>query len=232
MARGSDSAASPVQQELPPRATGGRALKDRVRLFWERRPCGASDAAQIEEGSLAFFEQVERMRYEGDEFMWDVVGFDRWRGKTVLEAGCGLGTDLLQFARHGARVTGVDLTERGASLTRRRLALYGVPGVVSVADGENLPFRSASFDLVYSWGVVHHTPRPPAMASELVRVTRPGGTVIAMVYHRCSRSRSGSSMDSFAARRGARRRGLSRSISRVRARRSTASTRHGSSSES
>ena len=84
--------------------------KNQVKQFWEQGPCGAADAASAPEGSLEFFEEVERQRYRGDSFMPGVVGFERWNGKKVLEVGCGLGTDLLQFARHGAAVSAIDLT--------------------------------------------------------------------------------------------------------------------------
>ena len=161
-------------------------LKSRVKSFWERRPCGAQDVASFDEGSLEFFEAIERMRFGEDDFMFDVVGFDRWRGKKVLEVGCGLGTDLLQFARGGAVVSGVDLTEKGATLTNRRLKLYGLSGDIMVADGERLPFTDNSFDLVYSWGVIHHTPDTREAARELVRVCKPEGRVLVMVYHRWS----------------------------------------------
>lgn len=160
--------------------------KDQVKEFWEKSPCGAKDVAAAAEGSLEFFEAVERQRYGGDDFMFDVVGFDGWRGKKVLEVGCGLGTDLLQFARGGAEVYGVDLTGRAAALTRRRLELYGFQGKIAVSDSENLPFRNDSFDLVYSWGVIHHTPNTAAAAREIVRVCRPGGRVLVMIYHRRS----------------------------------------------
>lgn len=161
-------------------------LKDQVKEFWEAAPCGSVDAGVVEEGSLEFFEEVERQRYDNDNFMHDVVGFDQWAGKRVLEVGCGLGTDLLQFARGGAEVYGIDLTEKGANLTRKRLTLYGLNGRISVGDSESLPFESNYFDLVYSWGVIHHTPNTEAAAREIVRVCKPGGQIMVMLYHRRS----------------------------------------------
>lgn len=161
-------------------------LKQQVKQFWEAAPCGAVDANAVEEGSMEFFEEVERQRYSGDAFMHDVVGFDQWAGQNILEVGCGLGTDLLQFARGGAEVYAVDLTKRGAGLTRKRLMLYGLHGRISVADSEHLPFDSNYFDLVYSWGVIHHTPNTKAAAQEIMRVCKPGGRIMVMLYHRRS----------------------------------------------
>lgn len=161
-------------------------LKAQVREFWERIPCGSADANQAQEGTLAFFEEVEKQRYTGDDFMGEVVGFDRWQGKKVLEVGCGLGTDLLQFARGGAEVYGIDLTEKAATLARKRLSLYGLKGDISISDSERLPFKTDSFDLVYSWGVIHHTPDTAAAAKEILRVCKPGGQVLVMLYHRRS----------------------------------------------
>lgn len=161
-------------------------LKGSVKGYWEKTPCGAGDVPAIEEGSLEFFETVEQQRYGGDSFMFDVVGFDRWQGKRVLEVGCGLGTDLLQFARGGAQVYGIDLTQKGARLALRRLALYGQKGNTLVGDSENLPFPDGYFDLVYSWGVIHHTPDTEKAAREIMRVCKPGGRVMVMIYHRRS----------------------------------------------
>jgi ubiquinone/menaquinone biosynthesis C-methylase UbiE len=161
------------------------ALKSKVKDFWEERPCGSADASGAV-GTIEFFEEVERQRYTGDDFMPEVVGFDRWKGKRILEVGCGLGTDLLQFVRGGAEVYAIDLTTRGASLTRKRLQLYGYKGELVVGDSEKLPFASDFFDLVYSWGVIHHTPDTEAAAREIVRVCKPGGRVLVMLYHRRS----------------------------------------------
>jgi SAM-dependent methyltransferase len=104
----------------------------------------------------------------------------------VLEVGVGLGTDLVRFARAGAHVTGVDLTEHAVALARRRLELEGLPGDVSVVDAEALPFPDGAFDRVYSWGVLHHTPDTARAVSEALRVLRPGGRLCAMLYARRS----------------------------------------------
>src|SRR5262245_27196079 len=115
-----------------------------------------------------------------------LMGFQDFRGARLLEVGCGMGTDLLQFARGGARCTGVDLTPRSVEITRHRFKLYGVDGSFMISDGEHLPFRSESFDVVYSNGMLHQTPDTAGSIREVHRVLRPGGIAKIMLYHRNS----------------------------------------------
>jgi SAM-dependent methyltransferase len=160
-------------------------LKQRVRAFWENDPCG-SEHAKAPEGSPEFFAEVERERYELEPFIADYADFAHSRGRYVLEIGVGLGTDFVQFARAGAQVTGVDLTEHAVALVRRRLELEGLQGDVRVTDAETLPFEDQSFDRVYSWGVLHHTPDTARAVGEAIRVLRPGGDLCVMLYARQS----------------------------------------------
>ncbi|HXG68909.1 MAG TPA: class I SAM-dependent methyltransferase [Blastocatellia bacterium] len=160
-------------------------LKARVHDFWQANPCGAK-FAQVEIGTREFFEAVERHRYQTEWHIPEVVGFERWRARDVLEIGCGLGTDAVSFARAGARYTGIDLTERSIELVRRRFALEGLTADLKTADAEALPFPDASFDLVYSHGVLHHTPDTQHAINEAHRVLKPGGTAMVMLYHKNS----------------------------------------------
>jgi ubiquinone/menaquinone biosynthesis C-methylase UbiE len=162
-----------------------QATKDAVRAHWEADPCG-SRLAGAEPGSREFFDQVEAERYRLEPFIPTFAEFDRWRGKRVLEVGVGLGTDFVRFARAGALATGIDLTEAAASLVRTRLELEGFNAEVLAADAESLPFPDDSFDLVYSWGVLHHTPDTPKALAEVRRVLAPGGEAKVMLYSRRS----------------------------------------------
>jgi ubiquinone/menaquinone biosynthesis C-methylase UbiE len=160
-------------------------LKTEVQKYWETSPCGSRDAVK-EVGSKAFFEEVERNRYKREPFIHKFARFEAWKGKKVLEIGCGLGTDLMQFARSGAQVYGVDLTEKGVALTKKRLEIYGLSADVRQADAESLPFSTNQFDFVYSWGVIHHTPNIEAAVAEIYRVTKPCGKICIMIYHKWS----------------------------------------------
>jgi SAM-dependent methyltransferase len=159
--------------------------KGAVRSFWERTPCGSWDAS-APEGSSEYYQQIERRRYELEPFIPEFADFDSAAGQSVLEIGVGLGTDHVRFARAGARLTGVDLTEKGIELVRRRLDLEGLASDLRVGDAERLPFDDDSFDVVYSWGVLHHTPDTRGAVREAVRVARPGGRIRMMLYARHS----------------------------------------------
>lgn len=161
--------------------------KQRAREQWSEDPCGAVYGRAHEFGTREFFDTVERHRYhEYAPWMPEVMGFDQFAGARLLEIGCGMGTDLLQFARGGARVTGVDLTPRSIEISRQHLQVYGEGGDFAITDGERLPFADESFDVVYSNGVLHHTPDTAGAVREIHRVLHPGGQARVMLYHRRS----------------------------------------------
>jgi SAM-dependent methyltransferase len=166
-------------------ASSADDLKARVKAFWECEPCGVIHTA-APEGTPEFFDAIERRRDELEAFLPRYADFEGARGLCVLEIGVGVGTDFVRFARAGAAVTGIDLTEHSVSLVRRRLGLEGLEGDVRVADAEDLPFASGSFDRVYSWGVLHHTPDTEKAVHEAIRVLAPGGRLTVMLYNRIS----------------------------------------------
>ena len=161
--------------------------KVRAREQWGQDPCGAEYDREHELGTREFFDAIERHRYsEYAAWMPRLMEFDKFQGARLLEIGCGMGTDLLQFARGGARCVGIDLTPRSVEITRHRFRLYGADGRFMISDGEHLPFADNSFDVVYSNGVLHHTPDTAGSIREVHRVLRPGGVAKVMLYHRHS----------------------------------------------
>ena len=152
---------------------------------WDSDPCGADRVSRF--GSPEFFARVEHERYvEYAPWMRETIGFNRYSGKRILEVGFGLGTDHVSFARGGAKCFGIDLTPVHVVGTRRRLELEGFPNRLTQGDAEFLPFADRSFDVVYSFGVLHHTPDTPRGIDEIHRVLRPGGEAIVGLYHRDS----------------------------------------------
>lgn len=161
--------------------TDDPSLKRAVYRHWNDAPCGTREIPA--EDRRRFFADLERERYELEPYIRDFARFEEGRGRRVLEIGVGAGTDFVQWVRAGADATGVDLTDAGVALTRERLALEGLQARVEVADAEALPFADASFDLVYSYGVLHHSPDTPRAIAEVRRVLRPGGRARIMMYH-------------------------------------------------
>ncbi|HYR07966.1 MAG TPA: class I SAM-dependent methyltransferase [Longimicrobium sp.] len=159
-------------------------LNDEVRGYWEAEPCGTAPVitGTLEPRTREWFERVEEHRYRVEPYIHSVAQFTRHHGEKVLEVGVGAGTDHLQWARAGADCHGVDLTEAAIETTRARLAMYGFTSRLQRVDAERLPFDDGTFDVVYSWGVVHHSERPDAIVREIHRVLRPGGVFKGMVY--------------------------------------------------
>ena len=162
---------------------------DAIAEFWNREPCGTGEAITggTPRYSRAYFEAVEAFRYAREPQIFSFAQFTRHHGEKVLEIGVGAGSDFLQWIRAGAEAYGVDLSSESVHHVRERLAVYGVTAAdVRVADCEALPYPNDMFDLVYSWGVLHHTPDTRRAIAEAVRVCRPGGRCKLMIYHRRS----------------------------------------------
>ncbi len=157
-----------------------------VREFWNANPC-QSDLSEAPQ-RRRYFEEISWKRYHGREWhVPQVADFAAFDGKDVLEIGCGVGTDGLEFARRGARYTGVDLTPYSIELAQERFQVFDVPGELVVANAEErLPFPDESFDHAYSFGVIHHSPAPDRIVGEIRRVLRSGGTFTVMLYNRPS----------------------------------------------
>ena len=138
----------PAGQSEAPAVT---ALKGEVKAFWNRESCDTNQA-EAEKFSRAYFEQIEQWRYRDQPFIHAFAQFTRYHGKRVLEVGFGAGTDFIQWLRAGARVSGIDLTEEALANVSHRIQVYGLPQPegMQVADAENLPFPSNTFDLGYS----------------------------------------------------------------------------------
>jgi 2-polyprenyl-3-methyl-5-hydroxy-6-metoxy-1,4-benzoquinol methylase len=160
-----------------------------VKTYWDQRPCNIRHSiAPI--GSKQYFDEVEARKYFVESHIPGFAEFERWHGKRVLEIGCGIGTDTINFARHGAQVTSVDLSERSLEIARQRVNVYGLENQVKFHGGNAeelgrfVPVEP--YDLIYSFGVIHHTPHPEEVLQQLRQYTRPGTTIKIMVYHRRS----------------------------------------------
>jgi ubiquinone/menaquinone biosynthesis C-methylase UbiE len=178
----------PVMTEYGADSQTVSSQNEDVRQYWDQEACGTykSVVGALPELSREWFASVEQHRYAMEPFIHTIAEFPTHRGKTVLEVGVGAGTDHLQWARAGAVCFGVDLTQRAIDTTRAHLTLHGFSSTLQRIDAETLPFPDASFDVVYSWGVIHHSARPEQIVREIRRVLKPEGMFIGMLYARHS----------------------------------------------
>ena len=160
-----------------------------VQQYWDARPCNIRHSTR-EVGSKEYFDEVEARKYLVEPHIPAFAEFGRWHGKRVLEVGCGIGTDSINFARAGAQLTAVDLSAESLRIARQRADVMGVADRIDFrqANAEELTsvVDDGPYDLVYSFGVIHHTPDPEAALAEMREVIAPGGTLKLMVYHRRS----------------------------------------------
>ena len=156
-----------------------------VRDYWDRH-IHDLEITRHPVGSRGFFDDLDQYHFEKLHHLPRLVDFDGYRGRSVLDVGCGAGVDLARFAKGGAEVTGVDVAPAAVALARANFEQQGLRGRLEVADGEHLPFPDAAFDFVYAHGVVQYTANPRQLVDECRRVLKPGGEAMFQVYNRVS----------------------------------------------
>lgn len=161
-----------------------KADKQQVHNFWNEASCG--EKLYLANSDRAGYGTQAQKRYELEPYIVNFARFDDSAGKRVLEIGVGLGADHQRFAQAGAHLTGIDLTKRAIEHTRHRLAVFGLISQLATGDAENLELSDESFDLVYSWGVLHHSPDTQKAINEVHRVLKKGGEARVMIYHKWS----------------------------------------------
>src|SRR5215831_17761112 len=161
------------------------ATIDEVRTYWERH-IHDLEITQHPVGSRGFFEDLDQYHFEKLHHLLRLVDFNGYRGKAVLEVGCGAAVDLARFAKGGAVVTGIDVAYPAIELAKANFAQQGLHGEFSIANAEQLPLDDNTYDLVFAHGVVQYTANPKCLVDECRRVLKPGGVAIFQVYNRVS----------------------------------------------
>ena len=153
--------------------------------YWNNQPCNIKHSS-CEVGTREYFEEVEKRKYFVESHIPEFAEFDKWSGKKVLEIGCGIGTDAVNFAKHGAEYTGIELSEKSLEITKKRFDVFGLKGSFFNLDAQNMEALSnvgSDFDLIYSFGVIHHSPDPQKIIDNCLQILKPnGGTLKVMVY--------------------------------------------------
>lgn len=166
-----------------PQTSQGEETIQTVQSYWDRRPCNIRHSKQ-EIGTKAYFDEVEARKYFVEPHIPGFADFQKWKGKRVLEIGCGIGTDAVNFARSGAEYTAIELSTKSLELARKRFDVFGLRGTFHEGNAEEVDklVGDGSFDLIYSFGVIHHTPNPRAVIESARRLIAPDGELRIMLY--------------------------------------------------
>lgn len=161
-------------------------LEEKIKSYWDRQPCNIRHS-QRPLGSVEYFEEVTARRYRVEPHILDFAQFHRWQGRRVLEIGCGIGTDAEQFVRHGAEYTGIDISDASLNICRDRFQTLGLRGDfrnINLLDPvDDIAIQNlGEFDLVYSYGVIHHSPNIDQHIQKIHQLVTPGGEFRFMVY--------------------------------------------------
>jgi len=157
---------------------------EQVINYWNRQPCNIKHSS-CEVGTREYFEEVEKRKYFVESHIPNFAEFSKWNGKKVLEIGCGIGTDAVNFAKHGADYTGIELSDVSLDITRKRFDIFGLKGAfynIDAQDMEALSKVGTDFDLIYSFGVIHHSPDPQKIIDNCFQLLKPDGTFKIMMY--------------------------------------------------
>jgi len=171
---------------MPLKARGRVVVIDSVRPFWDAHVCGDVFTHLTERLSKEYLDEVRQNLFHYEYHLMPFLHRVARAGRTVLEVGCGMGMDLAELAKLGCQVTGIDLSPQSLQVAQRYFTLLGLKAELRVSNAEALDFRDATFGVVYSFGVLHHTPNIERALSEVYRVLRPGGTAFLMLYSRYS----------------------------------------------
>lgn len=155
-----------------------------VKNFWNKQSCG--EALYLHDENKASYELQRAKRYQLEPEIPIFAQFDQFAHKNVLEIGVGLGADHQMFAENKANLFGIDLTSRAIEHVKKRFSLFGLYSQLAVCNAESLHFENNSFDLIYSWGVIHHSPNTQQIVNEIYRTLKPGGVAKVMIYHKYS----------------------------------------------
>ncbi len=158
-----------------------------VQEYWDRQPCNLKHSRAVV-GSREYFEEVEKRRYFVEPHIHSFAEFEKWKDKEVLEIGCGIGIDSMNFAKAGAKLTVIDLSEKSLEIAKKGFQVFNLKAEFIQGNAEELSkyIKGKKFDLIYSLGVIHHSPNPYLIIKEIEKLIKPNGELRIMLYAKYS----------------------------------------------
>lgn len=159
------------------------SIEQKIKKYWNAQPCNIKHST-AEVGTAEYFHQVSARRYRVEPHIPEFAGFHLWQGKRVLEVGCGIASDGEEFAKNGAEYVGIDYSDQSVAIAQQRFDIMGLEGEFHNIDASNTESMNSlgKFDLVYSYGVIHHFPAIDTIINNVYNVLKPGGEFRFMVY--------------------------------------------------
>jgi len=156
---------------------------EEIKKYWNKRPCNVRHSEKPI-GTKEYFDEVEKKKYFVEYHIPKFANFPNWRNKKVLEIGCGIGTDAVNFSRNNAEYTGLELSKESLKLTQKRFEVFDLKGTFYEKNAEeNLDFLgNNSYDLIYSFGVIHHSLNPDKIVNNVYKLLKDNGTFKLMLY--------------------------------------------------
>jgi ubiquinone/menaquinone biosynthesis C-methylase UbiE len=162
------------------------SLLNTIQNYWNKRPCNINHSNK-KLGTIEYYNEVEHRKYNVEEHIPRFADFDKWRNKEILEIGCGIGTDSINFVRAGGKLTIIELSDKSLELTKERFKVFNLEATFIHGNAEELTqYTSKKFDLIYSFGVIHHTPHPSKIISECYKLLKDDGELRIMIYAKYS----------------------------------------------
>ena len=156
---------------------------EEVKKFWNDRPCNIKHSSK-ELGTMEYFDEVELKKFRAEPHILKFTEFPQWKNKKVLEVGCGLGTVGINFALNGADYTGVELSKESLEIAKKRFEVYNQSGKFYLGNAEELSsfVPIETYDLIYSFGVIHHSPHPEKIVSQIKKYMNENSVLKIMLY--------------------------------------------------
>ena len=161
---------------------------DKIKEYWNNQPCNIKHSSKYSLNTKEYFDEVEKKKYFVEPHIINFANFNNWKDKEVLELGCGIGTDSINFAKAGAKLTIVELSDVSLNICKKRFELYGLTATFICGNIEliNELIKDKKFDLIYSFGVIHHTIEPKNVINGIVNLLKNDGEFRFMVYSKIS----------------------------------------------